>query len=133
MSAKPDPIDVFVGARLRDRRAELGRNQSELARALGVTFQQVQKYEKGVNRVSASMLARAATFLGVTPGYFFPDADVTDLPVGPVSKLIATREGLELARLFPDLRPDCQKSLMSIVRAMAAPTPADVVEALQAA
>jgi len=62
----PDPIDVVVGARLRIRRRWLGMSQTQLANALGITFQQVQKYEKGTNRVSASMLVRAAQTLKTT-------------------------------------------------------------------
>ena len=71
----PDPIDAHVGAAIRDRRIALGLNQSQLGRALGVSFQQVQKYEKGMNRVSASMMWRAAAELGVKPGDFFPVGD----------------------------------------------------------
>ena len=59
-SAGPDPIDVAVGARIRNRRLWLGLSQTQLADALGVTFQQVQKYERGANRVSASMLVKSA-------------------------------------------------------------------------
>lgn len=72
MTGSPDPIDVHVGAAIRDRRMIVGMNQSQLAKALGVTFQQVQKYEKGTNRVSSSMLWRAAAALNVKPGDFFP-------------------------------------------------------------
>ena len=56
----PDPIDVTVGAAIRFRRKEIDHSQSALAEALGVTFQQVQKYERGTNRISASMLVRAS-------------------------------------------------------------------------
>jgi transcriptional regulator with XRE-family HTH domain len=59
----PDPIDVAVGARTRIRRRWLGLSQTELAKALGITFQQVQKYERGANRVSASMLVKIAAKL----------------------------------------------------------------------
>ena len=62
----PDPIDVAVGARIRIRRRWLGLSQTDLAKALGITFQQVQKYEKGANRVSASMLVRSAAALETT-------------------------------------------------------------------
>ncbi|WP_240902690.1 helix-turn-helix transcriptional regulator [Caulobacter sp. SLTY] len=77
----PDPIDVAVGARMRMRRKTLGLTQTALAEALGITFQQVQKYERGANRVSASMLVRAAKRLdcpvaflvGEEPGGFPTD------------------------------------------------------------
>ena len=62
----PDPIDVAVGARVRLKRTELGMSQSNLAAALGLTFQQIQKYEQGSNRISASMLVKAARHLDVS-------------------------------------------------------------------
>ena len=63
MTATPDPIDIDVGARIRARRVFLGLSQTKLANALGLTFQQVQKYERGDNRVSASTLVRVAQAL----------------------------------------------------------------------
>jgi transcriptional regulator with XRE-family HTH domain len=66
-----DPVDVWVGARVAFRRMEIGKNQSDLGRALGLTFQQVQKYEKGTNRISSSKLWAAAQFLDVPVSYFF--------------------------------------------------------------
>src|SRR5712675_3034312 len=71
----PNPIDVHVGGRIRMRRLLLGMNQETLARALGLTFQQVQKYEGGANRVSASRLSQIAEVLGVTIAYFFTDLE----------------------------------------------------------
>lgn len=68
---EPDPIDIHVGARVRDLRVRRGFNQSDLGRALGLTFQQVQKYEKGANRISCSKLVGIANYLGVKPAYFF--------------------------------------------------------------
>lgn len=133
MTTNPDPIDVAVGDRIRARRMALGKSQADLAGALGLSFQQVQKYEKGVNRVSASMLVKAAAFLCVEPAALLPIGDAAGNADDPAVRLAGTRDGLELARLFPLLRDDCQKSLMSIVRAMAAPTPAAVLEALEAA
>ena len=67
----PNPIDVHVGARIRLRRTLLGISQSALAETIGLTFQQVQKYEKGVNRVSSSRLVDMANALDVTVSYFF--------------------------------------------------------------
>jgi transcriptional regulator with XRE-family HTH domain len=71
----PDPVDVQVGARVRTRRLLIGMNQETLARALGLTFQQVQKYEGGANRVSASRLSQIAEILGVSISHFFSDLD----------------------------------------------------------
>ncbi len=67
------PIDVHVGARLRQRRTLLGMTQTNLGDALGLTFQQVQKYERGTNRISASRLYDLARLLDVTVEYFFDD------------------------------------------------------------
>lgn len=69
----PDPIDVHVGQRMRLRRTMLGKSQDQIARALGVSFQQVQKYERGTNRISASRLFDVSRFLNVPVGYFFED------------------------------------------------------------
>jgi transcriptional regulator with XRE-family HTH domain len=69
----PDPIDIHVGQRMRLRRTMLGKSQDQMARALGVSFQQVQKYERGTNRISASRLFDVSRFLSVPVGYFFED------------------------------------------------------------
>ncbi len=71
----PDPVDVHVGGRIRTRRLLIGMNQETLARALGLTFQQVQKYEGGANRVSASRLSQIAEILSVPISHFFSDLD----------------------------------------------------------
>ena len=92
----PDPVDVYVGGRVRTRRLLLGMNQEELARALGLTFQQVQKYESGANRVSASRLWEIAAILRTPLAYFFPAKNGEDqagnYPQDP--------EGIELVRLY---------------------------------
>jgi transcriptional regulator with XRE-family HTH domain len=72
----PDPVDVHVGSRIRIRRLLIGMNQETLAKALGLTFQQVQKYEGGANRVSASRLSQIAEVLAVPIAYFFSDIDL---------------------------------------------------------
>lgn len=69
----PDPVDVHVGARMLARRKQLNQSQAALADEIGVTFQQVQKYERGSNRISASMLYRTAKAQRVMPGYYFID------------------------------------------------------------
>src|SRR3954453_23874231 len=71
---EPQPIDRHVGARIRHKRMMLGVSQEALGDALGVTFQQVQKYEKGMNRVGASRLQAIANFLEVPVSYFFDGA-----------------------------------------------------------
>ena len=71
MKKVPNPIDQHVGSRVRMRRVLLGLSQEKLGDALGVTFQQVQKYEKGTNRIGASRLQQISTFLNVAPSFFF--------------------------------------------------------------
>jgi transcriptional regulator with XRE-family HTH domain len=74
-SEKPNPIDVQVGSRVRLRRNMLGLSQEKLGESIGLTFQQVQKYEGGANRVSASRLSQIADILGVPISYFFNDLE----------------------------------------------------------
>ncbi|WP_029061724.1 helix-turn-helix transcriptional regulator [Labrenzia sp. DG1229] len=74
---KPNPIDVHVGARVKLRRMMLSMSQEKLGEALGITFQQIQKYEKGTNRIGASRLMHIATILKVQPAFFFEDAPGT--------------------------------------------------------
>lgn len=80
----PDPIDVFVGSRVRARRVGLRLSQTKLGDALGITFQQIQKYENGANRIGASNLFKIAKTLGVEVSYFFQDmpSDVTETAGG---------------------------------------------------
>src|SRR5271154_4283907 len=79
----PNPIDIHVGKRIRMRRLLLGMNQETLANALGLTFQQVQKYEGGANRVSASRLSAMADILSVPISYFFGDLRPDDAEISP--------------------------------------------------
>ena len=107
----PDEIDVAVGARIRQRRLDIGLPQGDLARALGVSFQQLQKYERGRNRVSASTLVRAALALQTTVSMLVEDED--DLwPAGFDDLLAAYRRVgsderratlLQIVRIFADL------------------------------
>jgi transcriptional regulator with XRE-family HTH domain len=77
-SPTPDPIDTAIGSRLRLRRLAMGFSQETLARALGITFQQIQKYERGTNRIFASRLFHLAQVLRVPVGYFFQGIPVED-------------------------------------------------------
>ena len=124
----PNPIDVHVGARLRLRRKVLGRSQAEVAEALAMTFQQVQKYEKGANRISASKLYEVSRFLGVSVSYFFDeyaDADEQgDCLKGPEQKAVETflmtHEGVELAECFPRIPTANQRrKILGLVTALA--------------
>ena len=100
----PNPIDVHVGARIRMRRLLLGMNQETLANALGLTFQQVQKYEGGANRVSASRLSAMAEILGVPISYFFGDLRPDDAAVSPEDQRwrehLQRPETIEFIRLY---------------------------------
>jgi transcriptional regulator with XRE-family HTH domain len=100
----PDPVDVHVGVRIRMRRLLLGMNQETLASALGLTFQQVQKYEGGANRVSASRLAEMADVLGVSVSYFFNDLDLAGETATPdeqeIREIMQRPEAIELIRWY---------------------------------
>src|SRR5579859_2754800 len=103
----PNPIDRHVGLRIRMRRKELGISQERLAEAIGLTFQQVQKYERAANRVSASKLWEVARALQTSVAYFYeglPTEDRPDLRRGPkLDDFLLTPEGMELARYFPQI------------------------------
>ncbi len=92
-TGKPHPVDVHVGARVRMRRTLLGMTQTDLGDALGLTFQQVQKYERGTNRISASKLFKLSQVLEVSIEYFFDEMP----PVVAASPMI-TQETLKLVR-----------------------------------
>jgi transcriptional regulator with XRE-family HTH domain len=100
----PDPVDVHVGDRIRTRRLLIGMNQETLAQRLGLTFQQVQKYESGANRVSASRLAQIADALGVGIKYFFAGLQGSETKARPEEierrELMRRSETLELVRLY---------------------------------
>ena len=122
----PNPVDLHVGARIRMRRKILGVSQERLAEDLGLTFQQIQKYERGANRVSASKLYEIARSLQSSVGYFFEGlADTTagGLAEGGepfVHDFLMTPEGLELATLFPKItRSKVRRRILELVRSMA--------------
>ncbi len=122
----PNPVDLHVGARIRMRRKILGVSQERLAEDLGLTFQQIQKYERGANRVSASKLYEIARSLQSSVGYFFEGlADTTGEGLAEggepfVHDFLMTPEGLELASLFPKItRPKVRRRILELVRSMA--------------
>lgn len=126
---RPNPVDLYVGGRVRMRRKLLSISQDQLAEALGLTFQQVQKYERGVNRVSASKLYQIAKALQVPVSFFFdgladpmnggehdPVASSTEKGI---QTFLATPEGLELAQLFPRIgRGRIRRQVLDLVRTM---------------
>ncbi|MGZ3326781.1 MAG: helix-turn-helix domain-containing protein [Xanthobacteraceae bacterium] len=100
----PSAIDAHVGSRLRKRRRMLGMSQEKLGEALGLTFQQIQKYERGINRMGASRLQQAADLLGVSVPFFFEGADDEPykgaLSPSYIDDFVSSSEGLRLAKAF---------------------------------
>ena len=121
---EPHPVDRHVGRRVCERRISLGYNQSELGRAIGLTFQQIQKYEKGSNRVSASKLWDIATFLDVDIDYFFQGLTRNGPGVGEPNHQVfhddlpATRYSIEVSRLAPRLSSRRQKLARDLVEGL---------------
>lgn len=113
----PDPIDLYVGARMRLRRVMMGLSQYTLAQNLGLTFQQVQKYEKGANRISASTLHRLAEVLDVPVSFFFDE--LPRVPAkSPREDDLARRESLELLRNYYRIAAPTRKQLYELVKVM---------------
>ena len=133
----PNPIDVHVGSRVRLRRTLLGMSQEKLGEAIGLTFQQVQKYERGFNRIGASRLFDLSRVLDVPVGFFFDDMseDVAAKSPGQTKGLaeepaeferdpVAKRESLEFVRAYYKISdPTVRKRLFDMVKALAASEP----------
>ncbi len=130
MSTKaPNPVDKYVGSRVRMRRIMLGMSQEKLGEALGLTFQQVQKYEKGTNRVGASRIQQISEILQVPVSFLFegsPGATGTKAEgeaASPayVSDFLATSEGLALTRAFTRIGDaKLRRSIVELVEQIAA-------------
>ncbi|HEY7549805.1 MAG TPA: helix-turn-helix transcriptional regulator [Hyphomicrobiaceae bacterium] len=131
-SRRANPIDIHVGSRVRFRRMLLGMSQEKLGEKLGLTFQQVQKYEKGINRIGASRLFDLAQVLGVAVQFFYEEAPVPEarpmtadgVSDGPdehsIVEFLRSRDGLELNRAFvriPDLK--ARRAIVDLVRSLA--------------
>jgi transcriptional regulator with XRE-family HTH domain len=133
-SRRPDSTDVLVGRRMRQRRALLGMTQEQLAARLGITFQQVQKYERGTNRISASRLAQLADSLDVPVTYFFQDAETeaaaaralpssTSAPAEPDDQM-SRRETLELVRNYYRIAdPKVRRRVRELIRLLSPDAP----------
>jgi transcriptional regulator with XRE-family HTH domain len=122
---KPNPVDAHVGSRVRLRRMLLGMSQERLGESMGLTFQQVQKYEKGVNRIGASRLFQISKILDVPVQFFFEEApyagDGSRAPglAESDSEFLNSREGLELNRAFVKIGDaKVRKSVVDLVRAL---------------
>src|SRR5580658_5009530 len=136
---RPSPIDVHVGARIRLRRTLLGMSQERLGEALGLTFQQVQKYERGVNRVGASRLFDLSRVLDVPIGFFFDDMPdslassfggqagrrlptFSDPQDGFADDTLNRRETLELVRAYYRITdPAIRKRVFELIKSMGPP------------
>jgi transcriptional regulator with XRE-family HTH domain len=124
-----NPIDAQVGNRVRLRRMLVGMSQEKLGECLGLTFQQVQKYEKGVNRIGAGRLYQIAHILGVPISYFYEDvADRTsddqavanDRAAPPVMEFLSSGEGLQLALAFMRIKePKVRKRMIELMKSLA--------------
>lgn len=132
-SGKPNPVDVHVGGRVRLRRTLLGMSQEKLGEALGLTFQQVQKYERGANRIGASRLWDLSRVLDVPMSYFFEDmnedtvlhspmniAQMPSEPQGHEADPMTKRETLELVRAYYRIaNPAVRKRVFELTKTLA--------------
>lgn len=127
---KPNPIDVHVGSRIRLRRNMLGMSQEKLGESLGITFQQIQKYEKGTNRVGASRLQAISSILAVPVSFFFDDAPggetiearglAEDGSASFVVDFLNSAEGLQLNRAFVQIADTrVRRKILELVKALA--------------
>lgn len=132
----PNPVDIYVGAKVKSRRLILGLSQEELAKAIGLTFQQVQKYERGTNRISVSRLVDICKVLKVQIDYFFDgnspagkpgsrnlalrgfsDTKQEEFDAEPLTK----RDVLELVRAYSKIKnPQLKKQILEMAKAMSA-------------
>jgi transcriptional regulator with XRE-family HTH domain len=129
VTKSPNPVDRHVGTRVRMRRMMIGMSQEKLGEALGITFQQVQKYEKGTNRISASRLQHTARVLGVPIEYFYEgapqsgDAAASGFAEGASPAYMAeltTTDGLNLLKAFASIKePRIRRRIVDLVRALA--------------
>lgn len=121
-------IDVEIGQRLRQARIRRGLSQTELGAAIGVTFQQVQKYEKGESRIALSTLAQLRTALQIEAADLLPTLRNDGDPIpDPLAALGSSIVGVQLARLVGRMRPDQQQSILEVAKAIASasvPSPA---------
>ncbi len=129
----PNPIDRHVGSRVRMRRMLIGMSQEKLGQTLGVTFQQVQKYEKGTNRIGASRLQHIANVLGVSVDFLFEGAPRLEGPAGEdaagfaeappseyVADFLSTAEGVQLMKHFVRIaNPRVRRRVVDLVAALA--------------
>jgi transcriptional regulator with XRE-family HTH domain len=125
----PDPIDIAVGLRLRTLRKSKGMSQEQLGKALGITFQQIQKYERGTNRISASMLVKSARTLEVSAASLLPDEN-DPAPKSPaILSMMSQLRGVdELVECYSRIKSNrFRRALLQLARTLAI-NPADAVQ-----
>lgn len=122
----PNPIDVQVGARVRMRRMLVGLSQEKLGERIGLTFQQIQKYEKGTNRISASRMQQISEALNVPVSYFFEgthqagENGFSEKAAPFVADFLSTSEGLALNKAFLRLKdPKVRRKIIDLVKSLA--------------
>ena len=126
---QPNPIDIHVGSRVRLRRMMLGMSQEKLGEQLGITFQQIQKYEKGTNRIGASRLQHIARVLSVPVSFFFEDAPGGEADAGGLAEhnsanyvvdFLSSSEGIQLNKAFVTIKDaKLRRKIIDLVRAIA--------------
>lgn len=124
MKKKTNPVDVLVGSRIRMRRLQLHKSQEWLADQIGLTFQQVQKYEKGTNRVGGSRMVQIAAALETSPGFFFEGAETAAQPDAhtlAIRDFLATRSGLAIVDAWPRVPPGVQAAILDLIEQTALP------------
>jgi len=124
VTKKANPIDAQVGSRVRIRRMLIGMSQEKLGDLLGLTFQQVQKYEKGVNRIGAGRLFEIARILGVPIDFFYDgvasSAENLVSAAPPVMEFVSSGEGLQLSLAFMKIKdPKVRKRVLDLVKSLA--------------
>ena len=125
MSTKVSEIDAAVGARVRTRRKLLGMSQMSLAERIGVTFQQLQKYEKGTNRIGSSRLVQIAAALGISPASLFGEGEAGNPAssrtpeMTAIEEMMGTAEGAALNRSFVKIAdPKVKRAIIALVKAL---------------
>ncbi len=122
-----NPVDAHVGHRVRLRRMLIGMSQERLGELLGLTFQQVQKYEKGINRIGAGRLFEVAGILGVPISFFYEDVSDSSKVMGfaeddeppPVMEFLASGEGLQLSLAFMRIKDmKVRRRILDLVRSL---------------
>ena len=134
MTDNPNPVDVHVGGRLRLRRTLLGKTQTDLGNAVGLTFQQIQKYERGANRIGSGRLYDFSQLLGVPVSFFYDDlpGEITEKKPTPDGQLfdqeqLSSRESLKLIRAYYNIsNSGIRNGLYELARSLAdKPEPKD--------